>query len=77
MRYLIKSQRDGWYFKKFSEISNLPCFGKIHEAKIYSDKHGALKDLKKMDQCGQRIIAVTRVGRSKYETSDNQRELKV
>lgn len=70
MRYLIKSQRDGWYFKEFSENANSPCFGKIHEAKIYSDKQRALQDLKKMDPCGQRIIAVTRVGRSQYETSN-------
>lgn len=67
MRYLIKSQRDGWYFKGFDNKSGCPCFGEIKDARIYTDKFNALKDLRSMDQCGQRIISVTRVGRTRFE----------
>lgn len=73
MKYIIKSQRDGWYFKGFNRNSGPGGFGKIHEAKIYSDKYSALQDLKKMDQCGQRIVAVTRVGLNQYNKDDRQK----
>lgn len=67
MKYLIKSQRDDFYFTGFNSGSGSECFGKIQNAKIYTSKYDAFQDLKKMNQCGQRIIAVTRVGKSKYE----------
>jgi len=67
MKYLIKSQRDGYYFSGFHSGSGQSIYGKIQEAKIYGDKYTALQDLKKLDQCGQRIIAVTRVGKSRYD----------
>jgi len=67
MKYLIKSQRDGYYFSGFNSGSGNSCFGLIPEAKIYEDKYSALQDLKKMDPCGQRIIAVTRIGKKKYD----------
>lgn len=65
MKYLIKSQRDDCYFKEFNSGSGRSCFGKIQEAKIYDDKYSALRDLKKMEQCGQRIVAATRIGKSR------------
>ena len=71
MKYLIKAQRDGWYFKGFEKDSGSSFFGKIQEAKIYNDKFSALKDLKKMEQCGQRIIAVTRIGKKKFDIAGN------
>jgi len=67
MKYLIKSQRDDYYFTGFNSGSVAPCFGKVQDAKIYNSKYEAFQDLKKMEQCGQRIIAVTRVGKPKYE----------
>ncbi len=73
MRYLIKSQRDGWYFTGFERNSGPALYGKIHDARIYSDKYGALKDLKRMEPFGQRIIAVTRVGKNRFEIVNETR----
>lgn len=67
MKYIIKSQRDGWYFTGFKRPSGLACFGQIQDARIYSDKYTAWEDLKRMEPCGQRIIAVTRVGKKKNQ----------
>ncbi len=64
MKYIIKSQRDGWYFTGFSRTTGPANFGKIKEAKIYCDKNSALEDLKKMEACGQRIVPVTRIGKN-------------
>jgi hypothetical protein len=70
MRYLIKSQRDGWYFSGFEKTTGLGNYGKIQDAKIYDDKYTALKDLKRMEPCGQRIIAVTRMGENRVKGAD-------
>ncbi len=63
MNYVIKSQRDGWYFKEFPGTSCPPVFGKIHEARLYLCKTDALKDMLRMGQYGQRVVALTRMGR--------------
>lgn len=63
MNYVIKCQRDGWYFKEFKGTYGLPVFGKIHVAKLYSCKADALKEMASMGQYGQRIVALTRMGR--------------
>lgn len=67
MKYLIKSQRDDYYFTGFISGTLPSCFGRIQNAKIYDDKYSAYQDLKRMEQGGQRIIAVTRVGKIRYE----------
>lgn len=67
MKYLIKSQRDGWYFTHFEKASGEAEFGKIQEAKIYQTKSDALKDLCRMGKYCPRIIAITRMGRSNSE----------
>ncbi len=64
MKYIIKSQKDGCYFRRFLDQSGNVELGRIQEAKIYSCKKDALKDIRKMEQCGQRIIAITRVGKN-------------
>ena len=69
MRYLIKSQRDGWYFTGFKGTGPAD-YGKIQDAKIYNDKYAALKDLKRLEPCGQRIIAVTRIGKNRYQVAN-------
>lgn len=53
MKYLIKSQRDGYYFSGFNSGSGNSCFGLIPEAKIYEDKYSALQDLKKWTLAGK------------------------
>lgn len=75
MRYLIKSQRDGWYFTGFEKNSGPACYGKIQDARIYSDRYSAINDLKKMEPCGQRIIAVTRIGINEFNRSMDAGEL--
>lgn len=71
MRYLIKSQRDGWYFKGFDFHSGCSRFGEIKEAMIYTDKYSAQKDLRNMERYGQRIIPVTRVGKIRFEIQND------
>ncbi|CAN5409150.1 hypothetical protein BH23BAC2_BH23BAC2_15720 [soil metagenome] len=62
MKYLIKAQRDGSYF--MGRRRSGAAYGKIHEAKIFDDKFEALKDLRTLESCGQRIVAVTRLGKT-------------
>ncbi|HSP83819.1 MAG TPA: hypothetical protein VLN72_08810 [Gillisia sp.] len=64
MKYVIKAQRDGWYFKEFQAVSGPPVFGKIQEAKLYVCKKDALGDMVRMGQYGQRVVALTKMGRS-------------
>lgn len=64
MKYVIKAQRDGWYFKEFQSGSGSPVFGKIHEARLYLCKKDALGDMVRMGQYGQRVVALTKMGRS-------------
>ena len=71
MKYLIKTQRDDCYFSGFNPGSGKLSFGEIREAKIYDDKYSALYDLRKMEHCGQRIIAVTRIGKSRHARPKN------
>ena len=55
MKYVIKAQRDGWYFKEFQGVSGPPVFGKIQEARLYVCKKDALCDMVRMGQYGQRL----------------------
>ncbi|QED36594.1 hypothetical protein FK178_02190 [Antarcticibacterium arcticum] len=61
MNYVIKSQRDGWYFKEFQGTKGAAVFGKIQDARLYSCKADACKDMLLMGQYGQRVIALTRM----------------
>lgn len=61
MNYVIKSQRNGWYFKEFQGTSGAAVFGKIQDAKLYVEKCDALKDMLLMGQYGQRVAALTKV----------------
>ena len=64
MKYVIKAQRDGWYFKEFQCLSGPPVFGKIQDARLYACKKDALCDMLRMGQYGQRVVALTKMGRS-------------
>ncbi len=61
MNYVIKSQRDGWYFKEFQGSSGAAVFGKVQDAKLYDCKYDALKDMLIMGQYGQRVVALTKL----------------
>lgn len=63
MKYVIKAQRDGWYFKEFQGISGTPVFGKIQDARLYVCKKDAISDMVRMGQYGQRVVALTKMGR--------------
>ena len=63
MKYVIKAQRDGWYFKEFQGNSGPPVFGKIQDARLYVCKKDALCDMVRMGQYGQRVVALTKMGR--------------
>lgn len=64
MKYVIKAQRAGWYFKEFQGVSGPPVFGKIQDARLYVCKKDALGDMVRMGQYGQRVVALTKMGRS-------------
>ncbi|HSJ11630.1 MAG TPA: hypothetical protein VK916_03035 [Gillisia sp.] len=64
MKYVIKAQRDGWYFKEFQGVTGPPVFGKIQDARLYVCKKDALGDMVRMGQYGQRVVALTKMGRS-------------
>lgn len=65
MKYIIRSHRDGWYFKEFQNARGPAGFGPIQEAKVYSCKKDAQRDLAHMGQYGQRIVAITKIGRQR------------
>lgn len=71
MKYVIRSQRDGWYFKEFQEASGPAGFGPIQEAKVYATKKDAQSDLSRMGHYGQRIVAITKIGRRPQGSSKN------
>lgn len=62
MKYLIRLQRDGWYFAGFKGESRSAKIGKIREARIYNSKREAMNDLTRLGNYGQRIIAITQLG---------------
>ena len=63
MKYVIKAQRDGWYFKEFEGTSGPPVFAKIQDARLYACKKDAICDMVRMGQYGQRVVALTKMGR--------------
>lgn len=65
MKYLIRLQRDGWYFAGFKGESRSAKIGKIQDAKIYNSKREAMNDLTRMGNYGQRILAITQLGNIK------------
>lgn len=62
MKFLIKLQREGWYFAGFRGPSGIAEIGKIQNAKIYNSRREAMSDLTRMGDYGQRIIAITQIG---------------
>lgn len=63
MKYLIRLQREGWYFAGFKGPSGKAEIGRIQDAKIYNSKREALNDLSRMGHYGQRVVAITQIGR--------------
>ena len=62
MKFLIRLQRDGWYFSGFNGPSGKAEIGKIQNAKVYNSKQEAMADLSRMGNYGQRIVAITQIG---------------
>lgn len=62
MKYLIRLQREGWYFAGFNGQSRSAKIGKLQDAKIYGSKREAMNDLTRLGNYGQRIIAITQLG---------------
>ncbi|MCM4158673.1 hypothetical protein FHG64_03485 [Antarcticibacterium flavum] len=62
MKYLIRLQREGWYFAGFTGESRSAKIGKIQDARIYNSKREAMNDLTRLGNYGQRIIAITQLG---------------
>ncbi|UJH92186.1 hypothetical protein LZ575_06315 [Antarcticibacterium sp. 1MA-6-2] len=62
MKFLIKLQREGWYFSGFKGSSGKTEIGRIQNAKIYSSRKEAMSEITRMGDCGQRIIAITKIG---------------
>ncbi|HSI70828.1 MAG TPA: hypothetical protein VK941_11385 [Gillisia sp.] len=65
MKYLIRLQREGWYFAGFNGETRSAKIGKIQDAKIYNSKRDAMNDLTRLGNYGQRIIAITQLGNIK------------
>lgn len=72
MKFLIRLQREGWYFAGFKGPSGKAEIGKIQNAKLYNSRREAMSDLSRMGDYGQRIIAITQIG---YETRGGNRPI--
>lgn len=75
MNYVIKSPREGWYLTEFNSSSGTVKYGKIRNAKVYCTKEEAQQDLNKIEPCGQRVVAFTKIGTCKPREEASSRKI--